>query len=331
VALALAAMRNGGDFMHGRTLLPAFVMLLGSLSGAASVALDRVRQQPARLVGAVAIVVVLVAVQLPLTSRQQSSGNLIIGDIADELRFYEFRDANVHTFGGENLDPLAAMGRDLAALADRLDTEIGFTAGAIGMTSYFGQRDGGRVYLYDVHGLTRPDVARVAVASDTRVGHSRRATEPMVVLDERVDFSSLTFDGYDEAFSVPVGSSTFVLVSFDLIEPLRAAGLIDDAAVERMTDYLTAQLAGDDVDPDLVQFLVWRPFPDPAISARVAELAELLPPSPWLVWAEATDDERTALMTTSCGGFFDCLGRAIDAHRADEIPFLPPGALPPPG
>ncbi|MCB0969417.1 MAG: hypothetical protein KDB37_21485, partial [Ilumatobacter sp.] len=51
VALALAAMRNGGDFMHGRTLLPAFVTLLGSLSGAASVALDRVRQQPARLVG----------------------------------------------------------------------------------------------------------------------------------------------------------------------------------------------------------------------------------------------------------------------------------------
>ena len=32
---------------------------------------------------------------------------------------------------------------------------------------------------------------------------ARHFTERAVVLDERVDFSSLTFDGYDEAFSVP--------------------------------------------------------------------------------------------------------------------------------
>lgn len=333
VVLASAAMRSGGDFMHGRTLLPAFVMLLGSLSGAASVAVGRLDPSRRSLRPAVVLglTVVLVAVQLPLTSRQDDTDRLVIGDIADELRFWETRDANAHSFSGENLDPLAQMGRDLAALSDRLDAEIGVAVGALGMTSYFAQRDGARVYVYDVAGLTRPDVARVETADETRVGHARRATEPMVVLDRRVDFASLSFDGFDEAFTVRIGSTDVVLISFDLIRPLIDADLIDGATVDRMTTYLTTRLAADDVDPDLVQLLVWRPFPDPAVADRVAELADTAASSAWADWARRTADERALLEPDDCGGFADCLRRALDAHRADEIPFLPPGALAPPG
>lgn len=333
LVLAAAAMRSGGDFMHGRTLLPAFVMLLGSLSGAATVAFARLDRpgDGLRAAAAIGITIVLVAVQLPLTSRQHDTGRLIIGDIADELRFYEARDANAHSFSGENLDRLAVMGRDLAALSERLDTEVGVAVGALGMTSYFAQRDGGRVYVYDVAGLTRPEVARVETADDTRVGHARRATEPMVVLDRRVDFSGLSFDGFDEAFTVSIGSTDFVLISFDLIGPLLRADLIDDATVDRMTAYLASALSSDDVDPDLVQLLVWRPFPDPDITDTVADLAASMPESPWAEWARTTDETRALLEPGDCGGFLDCVDRAIDAHRADEIPFLPPGALAPPG
>ena len=340
--LALAAMRSGGDFMHGRTLVPAFVMLLGSLSGSATVGFERLdrldrpdrldrRGVSLRVVAAIGVTIVLVVVQLPLTSRQNDTGRLIIGDIADELRFYEARDANAHSFSGENLDRLAVMGRDLAALSDRLDSEVGVAVGALGMTSYFAQRDGSRVYVYDVAGLTRPEVARVETADDTRVGHARRATEPMVVLDERVDFSGLSFDGFDEAFTVSIGSTDFVLISFDLIDPLLRADLVDDATVDRMIAYLTAELSADDVDPDLVQLLVWRPFPDPDITDRVADLAASMPDSPWAEWARDTEETRALLEPGDCGGFVDCVDHAIDAHRADEIPFLPPGALAPPG
>ena len=98
-----------------------------------------------------------------------------------------------------------------------------------------------------------------------------------------------------------------------------------------MTAYLTSALSSDDVDPDLVQLLVWRPFPDPDITDTVADLVASMPESTWAEWARTTDETRALLEPGDCGGFVDCVDRAIDAHRADEIPFLPPGALAPPG
>ena len=338
LVMAVSAIRVGGDFMHGRTLIPTLLFLIGALSGAATTALALLKRPRWQVQAtAVAVLATVFALQVPTTSRQYATGQLVIDGIADELRFYELRDPNMHDFGAKNLNPLAARGRDLAALADRLGTEVGASSGSIGMTSYFGQRGGGQVYVYDVLGLTQPEAARVEpAATGTRVGHSHRATEPMVVSNPRVDFSELSLPGYDDAFRVQVGTSWFVLIDLGLIEPLRTSGIIGDADVARMRTYVEHTIANPDVDPDVATFITWRYLVDLrpsefAVTGPERDWYELVRTSPWGSWMGANSAALAELDVHECGGLIDCLRHAIEAHRAEPIPFLPPGALAPPG
>ncbi|NNE12421.1 MAG: hypothetical protein HKN41_09285 [Ilumatobacter sp.] len=328
---AVPVLRVGGDFMHGRTLIPAWLFLLASLAGAGTQAIEGLRARwPSEasvsrrsLAAACALVVVALA-QHTTTSRQHASGELIIGGIADEMRFYEARDPQMHDFGGTNQNPLAIAGRDLAALAARLDTEIGAAVGSIGMPAYFGQHDGAAVYIHDVLGLTDPLIARLPRGGPTRVGHARWSPDVVIALDDRVDVASLDFPGYDEAFGFTVGTSRFVLVNFDLVEPLLDAGVLGDTDVTRMDRYLVDRLEGpvEAIDPDFVTFLTWRYRGDDAIEGRIRELRELHETSSWTSWSARTADERALLDARGCRDrWHRCLADAVRRHRASPAPF----------
>jgi hypothetical protein len=167
-------LRVGGDFMHARLWLPAWLLVLVALDEgfAASGWLEALQRgdgwDRARLVG-LAILALWLARLSPL---QTLSGNpeAPLKGISDERRHYVGPgDSRVPGSAHSPVD-----GQDLRRIASFLPEEDSLVVAAwvVGLIGYHG---GPRVRVVDAYGLVDPVVARVQLTTRGRPGHEKSA------------------------------------------------------------------------------------------------------------------------------------------------------------
>ncbi len=324
-------MSVGGDFMHGRFLLPALFMVLGVFAGVGTRALARLRADSAatrRAVGAAASagLAIVLATSTPVANAMSPRKNIEFRGIDNQERALEQQNPDLHHFFGSYMGAWGKSGASLRDFADRLGTEIGATAGAIGERSYHAVRDDGDVYVFDLLGLTNVAGARVDMEGRRvrRVGAAKTAPLVLVDSDPRVDFAFQDFDGYNTTFRVQYGSWSAPLVNFDLLRRLVDEGIVTSAQVEQMRDWIRARLSAPTISRNLVWLLDTRYHERDDIRETLDRLHELATQSQWARWLRAHRDELELLRRDApSGGFLDRLHFAIDRHRADGLPFLP--------
>lgn len=312
----------GGDFMHGRFWITSWTLLLGALAG---LWLPReVDQTTARqaLTSALVVSPLLVLLLCSTTESRQRLSNgdtTIIDGIADEASFYEQGDPNLHYWDGENLHFLADTGRRVRELAEVLDTEIGITRGAIGQVTYFAQRNHGKVFVLDQAGLTQQTGSRLTPAGpDPRIGHAKLAPELLLVLNPRVDLQTTSFPDFNDAFGFDFSGEQFVLINFDLIDPLVSAGIIADVDADRMRQFLRTALEAEVIDRNFLTLLDQRYHEQDDIRRRLDELHPAATQSIWATWLDDNAASLQLLDNSGCSTI--CLGHAFERHRAPAIP-----------
>jgi arabinofuranosyltransferase len=192
----LYVLRVGGDFMHGRMLLPGFLCFVLPL---AAVAIP-VGRGSSRWPGAFAVVVISWSIVCALFLRVPYLGGISTDDISDERGFYVGTAANAHpvTIADHAKDPAAIDGTLIQQRAGKgppalvipddappgmKGREVPFSADlspainlvvareAIGLRGY---NAGPNVFLFDRHGLTDPISGRFRLERRVaRPGHEK--------------------------------------------------------------------------------------------------------------------------------------------------------------
>lgn len=330
IAMTVYAVVVGGDFMHARFLLSSVLFLFAVFSGLGSDAISRIDTDVQRRVALATVATVIVFTAASTTEPVQRTLNpagaeraVVLGDISDEQLSYFHRNRALHDWNPSTVDPWTRRGEVVRELSELLGTEIGLTSGGIGHLAFAGQDDRGMVYVYDVLGLTRPDVARLDMQGPLRrVGHAKEAPDVLVAANPRVDFHAPYFRGWKNVATIRFGDEPLVLTNLDLIDPLVEAGVMSAADAADFRAWLLARLNAPNVDRNLVTFLTMRYHRDDEVAARVEELADLDRTSAWRTWLDATASPRELLDTAGCRGLdtLDCWGRAVDRHVVDGIP-----------
>jgi hypothetical protein len=331
VLYVLYVMSVGGDFMHGRFLLPALFMVLGVLAGVGTRALVWMRSESVstrRVVSAIATagIAIVLATSVPVANAMSSTKNVEFRGIDNQERALETNNPDLHHFFGAYTSTWGKSGASLREFAERAGTEIGVTAGAIGERSYQGVRDHGNIYIFDLLGLTNVAGSRIDMEGRRlrRVGAAK--TAPLVLVDDdpRVDFAYQDFDGYNTAFRVQYGAWSAPVVNFDLLPRLVDRGLVTPERAEQMRDWIRARLAAPTISRNLVHLLDERYHERDDIRAELDQLHGLAVRSQWARWLRDHHDALELLQGDApSGGFFDRLRFAVDRHRAPGIPFLP--------
>ncbi len=163
--------RGGGDFMHGRLLLPAVILITVSSSGAFDKYFER---SSVRRIAAVIISFAVFLISLSVIPIQKRGGKNYNHGIADE-RF---------AFYGNKIFPLKQIARDdhifmwktignnYRFLTEKAKKKIKIAYHTVGFIGYY---SGPRVNVLDRLGLTDPVVARRKIEKRGRPGHEKSA------------------------------------------------------------------------------------------------------------------------------------------------------------
>ncbi len=163
--------RGGGDFMHGRFLLPSVILIAISSSGA----FDNLFEKNAfRRVSAIILIVVLSLISISVKPVQKRGEKIYNHGISDE-RF---------TFYGSKIFPLGQLmrddhifmwktiGKNYRFLTEKARMKIKIAYHTVGFIGYY---SGPRVNVLDRLGLTDPVVARKQIKKRGRPGHEKSA------------------------------------------------------------------------------------------------------------------------------------------------------------
>jgi len=168
---AFFVIRGGGDFMHGRFLLPAVILITVSSSGAFNDCFDR---SVVKRISAVIISISLLLISLSVIPVQKRGGKNYNHGIADE-RF---------AFYGNKIFPLEQIARDdhifmwktignnYRFLTEKAKKKIRIAYHTVGFIGFY---SGPRVNIVDRLGLTDPVVARRKIGKRGRPGHEKSA------------------------------------------------------------------------------------------------------------------------------------------------------------
>ncbi len=163
--------RGGGDFMHGRFLLPAVILIAISSSGAFDSFFDK---STLRRTAAVFLIIAALLISISVLPVQKRGGRIYNHGIADE-RF---------TFYGNKIFPLAQLmddnhifmwktiGNNYNHLTKRAKKKIKVAYHTVGFIGYY---SGPRVNVVDRLGLTDPVLARRKIEKRGRPGHEKSA------------------------------------------------------------------------------------------------------------------------------------------------------------
>lgn len=185
--------RGGGDFMHGRFLLPAFVLITCSLSGAFDRLFERTIAQKNALIGACLLFLFLSLALAPVQKR----GNPFHYGISDERSFY-YKDRIVplkFLFTDTVILMWKTIGKNYRALAEKTGYPIRIAFKNVGFTGFYA---GSRVYVCDTLGLNDPVVSRVRIPRRKRPGHEKTAPFGYLMM-RKLTFRKTPFPLWNEA------------------------------------------------------------------------------------------------------------------------------------
>jgi arabinofuranosyltransferase len=174
--------RGGGDFMHGRFLLPAFLLLILSLTGS----FDRFFEKKIALKNAfVALFIILFFLSLHVTPVQQRGKRFNYG-ISDERSFY-YHDKIIplkYLFTDTMILMWKTIGINYRDLSEKAKLNIRIAYKNVGFTGFYA---GPHVYVLDKLGLTDSVISRISLPQRRRPGHEKYAPFGYLV------FRQLTF------------------------------------------------------------------------------------------------------------------------------------------
>jgi arabinofuranosyltransferase len=199
VLYAFFIVRGGGDFMHGRFLLPAFLLLSVSVSGVFDRILDRSIVVKNSMITACLILFLVSFSVKPIQKR----GVEISHGISDE-RHYFYKDKIFpvkYLFRDTMIFMWKTMGQNYRWLSEEARLPVLLAQTNVGFLGYY---SGKYIYLIDRLGLTDPVVARIQIEQRTRPGHEKHAPFGYLML-RKLTFCETPFPLWNEAASTKFG------------------------------------------------------------------------------------------------------------------------------
>ena len=265
----LFVLRGGGDFMHGRFLLPGFFLLALAVQD-----LFRYRFLSTRPFRLLALFLLLA---LPLLHRVilpvQQRGTTFHYGISDERAFYYKNQES--PFGDILRDRLVFMwktiGQNYGRIAETYRIPLRVAYMNVGFTGYYA---GPRVTVFDRLGLTDPVVSRKVLLERGRPGHEKSAPFAYLI-HRRLTFGETPFPLWNRAALTGGG------ILWDLSpRTLRALSpLLPPRFKENLDEEILRRLASDEVvrsDREFLFFLsrFWAPFAPGEGRRLLSELGE---------------------------------------------------------
>jgi arabinofuranosyltransferase len=169
--------RGGGDFMHGRFLLPTLILITLSLTGV----FDRFFERKIVLKNTfVVLFLSFLFLSLQITPVQQRGKRFNYG-ISDERSFY-YKNNIIpikHLFTDTMILMWKTIGINYRNLAEKAKLNIRIAYKNVGFTGFYA---GQHVYVLDKLGLTDPVVSRISLPRRRRPGHEKSAPFGYLVL-----------------------------------------------------------------------------------------------------------------------------------------------------
>lgn len=260
LAYGFFVIRGGGDFMHGRFLLPATLLITLSSAGAFDSFFEK--SAPRRL-AAVVMSLGLLALSLLVVPLQQRGGKqfFAIKNVSDERHFY-YKDRRVdirEIFTDHYIMMWKTMGHNWEILSRSMKRPMWVAHHNIGFMGYYA---GPRVIFIDRLGLTDPVVSRVKMDRRGRPGHEKSAPLGYLLL-HRMTVASSPFPLWSEVAKTPYGElwdlSHGILKSMEKQLPPDFKARLDD----RITAYvrgLDMEKAADEADFLFFLKTIWLPY-----------------------------------------------------------------------
>jgi hypothetical protein len=288
--------RGGGDFMHGRFLLPAFILIVISAAGAFDGFFEKKRWGG---VTAVFTALLLLAVSL-LWTPLQKRGNPYHFGISDE-RFAYYQDEAVplkYLFRDTVILIWKNIGLNYRGLTGKTKSRMTIAYKNVGFTGFYA---GPRVYLLDRLGLTDPVVARIDLPGRRRPGHEKSAPLGYLML-KRPTFADTPFPRWNKAAQTPFG----VLWDLSPRSRRRLKFVLPSDFKENLdrqiVDYLQQNISPgrDTADADFLFFLerFWYPYAKAAareVFARTVDRRRIHNDSPAYRWIQRNRPKVAAL------------------------------------
>lgn len=194
--------RGGGDFMHGRFLLPALVLVTVSTIGA----FDRlVGERRLRKLIAVSVILILFLASFLVVPVQKRGGNPFKANhgITDERNFYyQGRLVPVaNLFKDHMIIMWKTIGLNYKQLAQQTRTKLRVAFPTVGFLGFF---SGPHVYIVDRLGLTDAVVSRVKMEKRGRPGHEKHAPFGYLMM-QGLTFGDTPFELWNRAAKTPYG------------------------------------------------------------------------------------------------------------------------------
>jgi arabinofuranosyltransferase len=289
--------RGGGDFMHGRFLLPAILLFTASAAGA----FDRFFEKKLILNKAYILVSLGLFVLSLSIIPVQKKGKFYNFGISDE-RYAYYKDQIMpikYLFRDTVILMWKTIGINYRDLSIRARLKIRLAYLNVGFTGFY---SGKNIYLIDRLGLTDPVVSRIALEKRGRPGHEKSAPFGYLVL-RKLTFGETPFPLWNEAAETRYG------VLWDLSPKTleKLADFLDDdlknSIDTRVTDYLS-HLKEEDLaaQADFLFFLkeFWYPFApeeQKKLFKRSYKADVISKHSPSLLWIEEHNEKVDRLLS----------------------------------
>jgi arabinofuranosyltransferase len=191
--------RGGGDFMHGRFLLPAFLLISLWVGGA----FDHYFEKSALLKNVmIASCLILFAISLSVQPIQKRGVEISHG-ISNE-RHYFYKDKIIplkYLFQDTMIIMWKTMGQNYRWLSEEAKLPVRLAQTNVGFLGFY---SGKHIYLIDRLGLTDPVVSRTEPEKRTRPGHEKHAPLGYLIL-RKLTFGETPFSLWNEAAATNFG------------------------------------------------------------------------------------------------------------------------------
>ena len=191
--------RGGGDFMHGRFLLPAFLLITLSQTGVFDKLLEKKKALKIVCVAACLIFFFSSLHVIPIQKRGQPLHN----NITDE-RFFYYKDSIIpikHLFTDTMIMIWKTIGVNYRNLGERTKMNVRIAYKNVGFTGFYA---GQRIYVLDELGLNDPVISRTILTRRKRPGHEKNAPFGYLLL-RKLTFRKTPFPIWNQSTNTKYG------------------------------------------------------------------------------------------------------------------------------